>query len=194
MKKLFLILVICTSTVVKAQFIKEKAINAQIGYGVSIPFESATETADSGFFIQGELVLTAYSWLSFRPYVGFVTTSSNGKDLNNNPTFEKAETKAVLIGGKARVKAPIRWVAPYVELGFGASIGKFETFTAFTNIEKSGFVYHIPFAFGLELGPTNNVDLGLTYYVQPSVEQAVGAFALGITIPLDKKQTTNSTK
>lgn len=182
---LFTVLFLCFS-IAKAQFIKEKSINAQIGYGLSAPFNSADNIAGTGFFLQGELVLRAKSWLELKPYFGFITTSSNGKDLNDNPTSEKAETKAVLLGGKARVRAPIRWVAPYIEIGIGASIGKFETFTAFTNIDKSGFTYHVPVSIGLELGRNNNVDLGFTYYIHPSVEQYSGAFAVGITIPLKK--------
>lgn len=82
------------------------------------------------------------------------------------------------------MRAPIPYVAPYFEIGIGASIGKFETLTAFDDIDKSGIISHIPFAFGLELGKNNNVDLGFTYYFQPSVEQFAGAFAVGITFPL----------
>jgi len=175
---------VMTSQLAEAQFIKEKAINAQIGYALSFPYQSADEISDDGFFIQGEFVLKASSWFEIRPYAGLILTSSNGKDINENPTNEKAETKAFLLGGKARVRAPIPWVAPYVEIGIGASIGKFETFTAYTNINKNGFIYHIPFAFGLELGRNHDIDLGFTYYFQPSVEQYAGAFALGITIPL----------
>ncbi|MGJ8592625.1 MAG: hypothetical protein ACSHXF_08765 [Aquaticitalea sp.] len=183
-KVLLLLLIIFTSNTIEAQFIKEKAINAQIGYGLSTPYYSLTDTSDDGFFFQGELVLKAYSWLDLRPYAGIILTSSNGKDINDNPTFEKATNRAALIGGKARVRAPIPWVAPYIELGIGASIGKFETFTYYTNIEKSGLIYHIPFSLGLELGREHNVDLGFTYCFQPSVEQFTGAFALGITVPL----------
>ncbi|WP_236545528.1 hypothetical protein [Tenacibaculum maritimum] len=115
-------------------------------------------------------------------------TSSNGKDLNDNPTDEKAESKAFLLGGKARVRAPIPWVTPYIEIGIGTSIGKFETLTVFDNIEKSGIIYHIPLSFGLELGKNNNVDLGFAYYLQPSIEQYAGAFAVGITFPLNNKK------
>jgi hypothetical protein len=168
----------------EAQFIKEKSVNAQIGYGLTAPSNSLTDVVNDGFFAQGELVLKAASWINFRPYAGFVFTNSNGKDLNDNPTDEKAETKAFLLGGKARLRAPIPWVAPYVEIGIGTSIGKFETFTFFNDINKKGIIYHIPFAFGLELGKKNNVDLGFSYYFQPTVEQYAGAFAVGITFPL----------
>tara|TARA_B110000259_G_scaffold174709_1_gene209299 strand:+ start:16 stop:579 length:564 start_codon:yes stop_codon:yes gene_type:complete len=184
-KTLILIVIILTSNLVDAQFIKEKSINAQIGYGLSAPNNSVGEIVDDGFFVQGELVLKVTSWFELRPYAGLILTNSNGKDLNDNPTDEKAESKAFLLGGKARVRAPIPWVAPYVEIGIGTSIGKFETFTAFDNIDKSGIIYHIPFSLGLELGRNNNVDLGFTYFFQPSVEQYVGAFAVGITFPLN---------
>ncbi|QVY67236.1 outer membrane beta-barrel protein [Polaribacter sp. Q13] len=187
-KTLILLMIVLTSNLVEAQFIKEKSINAQIGYGISAPYNSIDEVADNGFFIQGELVLKVASWFELRPYAGFILTNSNGKDLNDNPTNEKAESKAFLLGGKARVRAPIPWVAPYVEIGIGTSIGKFETFTAFDNIDKSGIIYHIPFSIGLELGKNNNVDLGFTYYFQPSVQQFAGAFAVGITFPLNNKK------
>ena len=189
MKKTLIILIIAlTSNLAEAQFIKEKSINAQIGYGMSAPNNSVDEVVDGGFFAQGELVLKVKSWIEFRPYAGFILTSSNGEDLNGNPTNEKAESKAFLLGGKARLRAPIPWIAPYVEIGIGTSIGKFETFTAFDNIDKSGIIYHIPFSFGLELGKNNNVDLGFTYYIQESVEQYVGAIAVGITFPLKNKK------
>ena len=185
-KTLILIVTILTSNLVDAQFIKEKSINAQIGYGLSAPNNSADNFVNSGFFAQGELVLKVASWFELRPYAGFILTNSDRKDLDNNPTDEIAESKAFLLGGKARVRAPIRWIAPYIEIGIGTSIGKFETLTAFDNIDKSGIIYHIPFSLGLELGRNNNIDLGLTYYIQPSVEQFAGAFAVGITFPLNK--------
>ncbi|WP_218845062.1 hypothetical protein [Winogradskyella pacifica] len=142
------------------------------------------DVADRGLLLQGELVLKVRSWFELRPYAGMIITNSNGKDLNNNPTNEIAESKAFLLGGKARLRAPIPWVAPYLELGIGASIGKFETFTYYDYSDKGGIIYHIPIAFGLELGKNNNVDLGFTYYFQPSVKQFVGAMAVGITFPL----------
>ena len=183
-KTLVFLITILITNITEAQFIKEKSINAQIGYGLSVPNNSIDDIVDNGFFLQGELVLKVASWVELRPYAGLILTNSNGKDLNDNPTDERAESKAFLIGGKARVRAPIPWVAPYIEIGIGASIGKFETFTAFDNIDKNGMIYHIPFSFGLELGRNNNIDLGFSYYFQPSVEQYVGAFAVGITLPL----------
>ena len=183
-KTLSLLIIILAYNSAVAQFIKEKSISAQIGYGLSAPYNSVDEIVDSGLFLQGELVLKVTSWFELRPYTGLILTNSNGKDINDNLTNEKAESKAFLLGGKVRVRAPIPWIAPYLEIGIGTSIGKFETFTAFDNIDKSGAIYHIPFSFGLELGKNNNVDLGIVYYDQPSVDQYVGALTLGISIPL----------
>ena len=184
---LIALLLVLSPAMTMAQFIKERSINAQIGYGLSAPYDSADDIVNDGFFIQGEFVLKIASWAELRPYAGAIFTNSNGKDINDNPTNEKAETRAFLLGGKARVRAPIPWVAPYIEIGIGTSIGTFETFTAFDNINKNGLVYHIPFSFGLELGRDNSVDVGFAYYFQPSVRQYAGAFALGLTIPLRPK-------
>src|SRR5690554_5605079 len=104
-KTLFLLIIVLTSNVMEAQFIKEKSIHAKIGYGLSAPYNSVDKIVATGFFAQGELVLKATSWVEFRPYAGFILTNSNGKDLNNNPTNEKVESKAFLLGGKARVRA-----------------------------------------------------------------------------------------
>lgn len=182
---LILIIIILIFNPVEAQFIKEMSINAQVGYGLSSTNNSVDEIVNDGFFMQGELVLKVATWVEIRPYAGLILTSSNGKDLNDNPTNEKAESKAFLLGGKIRVRGPIPWVAPYIEIGIGTSMGKFETLTAFDNIDKRGIISHIPFSFGLELGRNGNLDLGFTYYFQPSVEQYVGAITIGISIPLN---------
>ena len=172
------------SQFVEAQFIKEKSLNIQLGYGVSIPYYSLDEVASCGLFLQGELVLKATSWFEIRPYAGLMITNSNGKNLQDGPSDEMAETKAFLFGGKVRLRAPIPYLAPYAEIGIGASVGTFETKTYLSYFDKRGVQYHIPFSLGLELGRNNNVDVGLTYYFNPSVEQYAGAFAVGVSIPL----------
>ena len=150
---------------------------------MSAPYDDIDVT-DTGFYLQAEYVLVLSKWIDLRPYAGLILTKSDGIDLNENPTPYKATSKAFLIGGKTRLTAPIPYVAPYFEIGIGASIGAFETFTLYTDIDKSGLVFHIPFSLGLELGRDHNVDLAITYYFQPSVEQFSGAAAIGISIPL----------
>jgi len=184
-KMLLFVIIGLTSVLAEAQFIKQKSINAQIGFGLSSPYNSNDDVVDDGFFAQGELILKVKSWFELRPYAGVILTSTGGEDLNGNPTDETATSRAFLLGGKVRLKAPIPFVAPYIESGIGASIGRFETFTAFDNIDKSGFIYHIPVSIGFEFGKNNDVDLGLSYFFQPTVKQYAGAFAIGISFPLN---------
>jgi hypothetical protein len=168
---------------VTSQVFKEKSIDVSIGLGVSAPYEDLN-VADNGFYLQGEYVLGLTKWFDVRSYAGIILTKSNGKDINENPTPYKATSNALLIGGKGRLTIPIPWVAPYVELGFGASLGSFKTVTPSYNIDKSGVVFHIPFSLGLELGRNHNFDVAFTYYFQPSVEQFAAAAAFGVSIPL----------
>ncbi len=168
----------------RAQNNAETFINAQIGLGITAPYYSVDEIADNGLFLQGEYGIRLRSWVQFRSYIGFISTHSNGTDMYDNPTTEMATTKAILLGAKGRIRAPIPWVAPYLEAGIGASVGKFETFTTFTDIQKKGIAYHIPVSLGLELGRNHGVDLGISYYFMPTIEQFAGAAAVGISIPL----------
>ncbi|WP_420399776.1 outer membrane beta-barrel protein [Flagellimonas sp.] len=175
------------TTFAKAQNDRSRFINAQIGYGLSAPYHSVDEVVDDGFFVQGEYGGNITSWLQTKGYLGLILTRAGMEDLNGNPTNEGTESRAFLVGAKARLRAPIPWVSPYAEIGIGTSIGNFVTYTGFTNIRREGIVYHIPFSVGLLLGPKNSVDLGLMYYFQPDVEQYVGAFAVGLSIPLKNK-------
>lgn len=183
-KTIILILIVLATVQAKAQLIKEKTVDISIGYGLSTPYYDI-DVVGSGFYLLGEYVLDLSKWIDIRSYAGLILTKSNGKDLNENPTIYKVNSNAFLIGGKARVAIPIPWVAPYFEVGVGASIGSFETFTPFADINKSGLILHIPFSLGLELGRKHNFDIGLLYYFQPSVEQFSGAVAFGVSIPLN---------
>ncbi len=181
-KVIVIILIILVSTQVKAQLIKEKSIDASIGYGISAPYDDVDITG-SGFYLHGEYVLTLAKRIDIRPYAGLILTKTDNNE-QNAPEY-KSTANAFLIGGKTRITAPIPWVAPYIEFGIGVSIGSFETVTPFTNIDDSGLFMHIPFSIGLELGPKHNFDIAFTYYFHNSVEQFAGAAAFGISFPLD---------
>ena len=181
-KKLVIIFTILAFTQVNAQLIKEKSIDASIGYGISAPYDDVDITG-TGFYLQGEYVLTLSKWIDIRPYAGLILTKADNND-QIAPEY-KSTANAFLIGGKTRITAPIPWVAPYLEFGIGASIGSFETVTPVTNINDSGIIMHIPFSIGLELGRKHNFDVAFTYYFHDSVDQFAGAAAIGISIPLN---------
>lgn len=182
-------IIICLFTVfasvkAEAQLIKEKSIDVSIGYGTSYPYDDV-DISGSGFFLQGEYMLKLANWIDLRPYSGLILTKSNKEDTQENEPKYKLTANAFLIGVKTRIRAPIPWVAPFIELGLGTSIGSFETYTQYTNIEDSGLIFHFPWTIGLELGPKQNFDIAFTYYEHPEVEQTIGAFAIGFSIPLD---------
>lgn len=186
-KSILIILTILASTLVKAQFIKEKSIDASIGIGYTFPYDEVDITG-SGFYLQGEYVLTLASWIDVRPYAGVILTKADKLvNAENFPDYQ-ATTNAFFIGGKTRIKAPIPWVAPYIEIGVGASIGSFRTFTPYTDIDKSGVLIHIPWAIGLEIGRKHNFNIAFSYLEHPSAEQVSGAFAVGYSIPLGTKE------
>ncbi len=183
MKKILFISCIFFYLNLHAQQDQQRSIEISVGYGLSLPYDDI-DVSGSGFYLQGEYVMPLSKWIDFRPYVGLIFTSESNDDQADLPYL--ATANAGLIGAKARLTAPIKWVAPYVELGLGTSVGSFETLTPQTNIDKSGFAFHIPISLGLQLGHNKNVDIGFLYYFHPGVEQIVGAAAFGISIPLKK--------
>jgi len=180
-----LLLSIASITEIKAQPRKGEFIEASIGLGITGSY-SNVDIGGEGFFIQGEYVYAPKTWFSMRPYLGFITTSGEDEVESGRDTFVgKATTTALLVGGKIRLTAPIPYFAPYLESGFGASIGKFETKTGGRNIDKSGVITHIPFTIGVALGKRNTVEVEFTYYFMNEVQQFAGAAAVGLSFPIN---------
>lgn len=162
---------------------KGNFINATIGYGISTSFDATNpDIYDGGFYAQGEYVFGFKKWFDVRPYAGFIFTSQSS---DNKQQGYKVTTNAFMLGGKARLTAPIPWFAPFVEIGIGASIGSFITEVPGINEKKNGIVPHIPFSLGLALGPKHNVEIAFTYYVSTTLEQFSGAAAFGLSIPIN---------
>lgn len=186
MKKICtILLLLITCSICEAQNIKKKSYDISIGLGVSVPYDNSnTESGAAGFYLEGEYVFDLSKWVDIRPYAGLILVRSDNKIINTDPAEFEVKSNAFLIGGKTRVKIPIPWVAPFVEVGIGASIGSFRTFTPLSDIDESGIIYHIPFSIGFELGRKQDVEIVISYYVQPKVAQAAGALAFGVSIPL----------
>lgn len=175
------ILAIFFSHFVEAQ--TRKSLDVSIGMGISAPFDDVDITG-SGFYAQGEYVYDLTTWFGLRPYAGLVLTSAD-KNAKYDPFGYKVTSNAFLLGAKTRISAPIPWVAPYFEIGIGASVGTFVTSTPFVNMEEKGVLMHVPLSIGLALGRKHNYEIAFKYYYHPSVEQFSGAAALGFSFPLD---------
>ena len=186
-KVIVMVVVLFLANTARAQLLKAKSIDASIGFGLSAPYDENVDVVSSGLYLQGEYVFELLSWIDVRPYAGLILTGSKNRDLDGNDTNFKSTANAFLFGAKTRIKAPIPWVAPYIEVGLGGSIGAFETLTPSVNIEKKGLLFHIPISIGLELGRKHNFDFAFTYYFHNSVEQFAGATAIGFSFPIDSK-------
>lgn len=183
MKRLNLLFALLAFYTLNAQFIKEKAISGSIGFGYTYPSEDI-DISGSGFYLQGEYVLRHSKWLELRPYAGTILTKTDESDEVYYNSY-RSSSNAFLIGGKSRFTAPIPWVAPFLEIGVGASFGSFKTVTPNTSLIKNGVLYHIPWSIGLKIGRHHNFEFGLTYYEHPQARQFCGAMAFGATFPLN---------
>lgn len=173
-----------TSTQVKAQFIQERSHDISIGLGMSAPYEKIDVLQNPGVYAQGEYVLIPASWIDIRPYAGLIITKFKDVDPEEVAERYRSSANALLLGAKTRITAPVPFVSPYFEMGVGASLGSFETFTPTTSIDKSGLFLHIPVSLGLKLETFTNVDVKLTYYYHNNLEQFIGAAAIGLSFPV----------
>ncbi len=181
------IFVMFASSQANAQSKKGEFINAKIGFGVTVPSNNV-DVSGTGFFAQVEYVWAPKTWLSLRPYTGVIFADTNQDDLDPSLRGFEVKTNAWMLGGKGRIQAPIPYVAPYLELGLGASVGSFVTNTPQTTKDITGVLLHIPFTIGLGLGKNNRTDLEFAYYFTPQAKQFSGAFAFGLSFPINEKR------
>jgi hypothetical protein len=172
-----------SSQIISAQPKKGKFIKASVGLAQSYPYNNI-DIYGTGFYAQGEYVIGLKTWFGLRPYAGVLFTSSEDNQVPNYAGIVDVTTNAFLLGIKARIAAPIPYVAPYIESGFGASIGSFTNITPSNNFDKNGIIAHIPLTLGLAIGKKHSLEIEFSYYFHNSVEQINGAFAVGYTFPL----------
>lgn len=157
-------------------------VNVSVGVGIADTTDDV-ETDASGFFAQAEYIYAPLSWFGVRPYAGVIIAS--GESGKEDTTVWRIKSNAALLGVKARLAAPIPYVAPFIEGGIGMSAGSFETYTENGSASKSGVLYHIPFSIGLAIGRNHNYEVKFSYYTHPTVHQYSGAAAVGFTFPVD---------
>lgn len=180
----FLMPLFFVSLGVVAQTENKQLLNVSVGYGLSAPFEETSiDINGTGFYAQGEYVIKYKKWFDYRPYLGVIFTNT---DASRFGSYE-VSSNAVMLGSKVRFSAPIPWVAPFIEIGMGGSIGTFKTILPNKSLKQSGFLIHIPFSLGLAIGKNRNYEVEFTYYFHEAVRQFNGALAFGFTMPIRKK-------
>ncbi len=168
-----------------AQPNKGKSINASVGLGIVTSYDEGPQMTGSGFYAQGEYVWCPRSWFGVIPYAGMVVASAASDDKDPNQEVYSLKANAAILGTKVRLAAPVPYVAPFIEVGVGMSVGSFYTHTKESQISKNGVLMHIPFTLGVALGRKHNVDVKFAYYFHESVRQISGAAAFGISFPLE---------
>ncbi len=168
-----------------AQPNKGEFINASVGFGIVSPNDTETSVDGGGFYAQGEYVWCPRSWFGVIPYAGVVIASAESEEKDANKEVYNLKANAALLGTKIRLAAPIPYVAPFMEVGVGVSVGSFYTYTKQDHYSKNGLLMHVPFSFGLALGRKHNFEFKYVYYYHESVRQTLGAAAFGISFPLD---------
>lgn len=164
-----------------AQPQKGRFIDAAIGLGISAPYEDI-DIYGTGFYGKVEYVIGYNKWVGIRPYAGVLFTSAVE---NEDYPDSGISSNIFFLGGKGRVAAPIPYIAPFLELGFGLSFGNLTTDFPIVKYKSRGVIPHIPFTFGLALGKNHNVELAFTYLSHINAKQFGGAAALGLSFPLD---------
>jgi hypothetical protein len=157
------------------------ALAVSAGFGFTFPTDNTIDATSNGAFGEVEYIYRRVEWFTPRAYAGLVLTSPEYCELVDCDV----SSKIGFIGVKGRLLIPIPYVAPFIELGLGASLGSLTTrIGTLVDIEDSGLMYHIPFALGLVLGKSRQVELSFKYLSHPAQEQFNGALALGIVFPL----------
>ncbi len=191
MKKnsIVIFLILIASWQLNAQSRFNRYLNLSIGEGITEALygcegEQEETIRGSGLYLQGEYVFEFNKWIDLRPYTGFLyARTDQGDDVYLDYGYE-ANATTLLIGGKARLTFPIPWVAPYIESGLGFSLGYFETYTYYWDVNTVGIFSHVPLAFGVKIGRKHNIEIGTLCYILTGVEQLFGATTIGLKIPI----------
>ena len=166
----------------------ETAISITAGWWTTLPDRSingAEDITGSGLLVQAEWIYRMYAWFSPRVYGGLSLVSPDPSSCEI--PYDPCDTSAtvVFVGTKFRLMAPIPYVAPFLELGLGLSVGKIETqIGTFLQDGQSGFMYHVPWTLGLALGKDHDVEIGLSFLNHPTAGHALGGITIGLEFAL----------
>jgi hypothetical protein len=159
-------------------------VRAGLGVAAST-YEVASDAGAGGigFYGSAEYIYERVEWATPRAYAGVLIAGST-----DDCAFTPCDVSARIgfIGVKGRLLAPIPYVAPFIELGIGFSVGSLRTLLdGYVDESSSAFMYHVPFAFGLALGKHHEVEVVLQFLAHPEQNHSDGGFAIGLEFPLE---------
>lgn len=163
-------------------------VGGMIGYGLSSSSDRADHSMGQGALVGAEFVHAPNAWVGVRPYATVVATWHDRDDARcaENVDWDcDVSSHALLVGGKGRFVLPIPFIAPFIELGLGLTLGSLTTRTYREDRQVNGALIHIPVGLGLAFGEQHEFEVGLAYYFQPAARQVNGGFTLGMAFRVD---------
>jgi hypothetical protein len=160
-----------------------------LGLGLSSPLDETVrgqkvQGSGEGVWVAAEYIERRNDWLAPHVYSGVVVTTPQ-HDCGPMVSPCDVSARVFFMGAKMRLTFPIPYVAPFLELGLGASLGAIRTKIGdLVDVDRRGVMYHIPFGIGLAVGRRHQVEIALEYLYYPEQVQFNGAAALGMTFTL----------
>lgn len=154
------------------------------GLGGSFTLVDDANGTGSGGYVAVEVLSPTYEWVTGSLYGGLFLTWPEG-DCGPGVVPCDLSASIFFLGVKGRVVAPISWVAPFLELGVGISIGRTTTRNgAVVEAEAKGFIPHWLWGLGLAIGPNNEFSLSLQFLEHTRGQQSCALLGAGFAFPL----------
>lgn len=167
---------------------KEPSVDLAIGGAMTGLVEGGSATS-GGLYLSTSYSVPLEPFVGLRAYGGLLFTfPSGGRDEEECGREEcNVSVQGMLLGGKARVAAPIPWVAPFAEAGVGLTLGAVTTQTAVDDIRlgPAGATIHVPLAFGVALGTMRETELAVQAIFHPEAKQYTATLSIAVCVPVD---------
>jgi len=160
-----------------------RAVGMAAGLGLSFPERQNGQEVSgrgTGAYAEAEYIFRLAHWFTPRLYAGALLTAP---DSNCGAGVVPCDVSAKIffVGAKFRLMAPIPYVGPFIELGFGASAGHISTRSGYqVNVTGDGIMYHLPVALGLALGGRHQFEIALSVSVPSRAETGLRRGGAGV--------------
>jgi hypothetical protein len=158
-------------------------LGASGGIAFVLPDAEAATGTGTGLYADVEVVVAPGRYLTPRLYAGVQLANADSGSCGPDVTPCEVSARFGFAGAKARLMLPIRWAAPFLDLGAGVSAGRFSTRNGpVVDLEASGVAYHLMVALGVGLGERNGWPLRVVVLEHPSMKQSGGGLVLGLEL------------
>jgi len=164
-----------------------RALSLIAGLGLAAPLRQQGQDVNgkgTGGYAAAEYIFRLTHWFTPRLYAGGIFAPAESDSCGGVVPCD-VSARILFTGAKARLMAPIPYVGPFIELGFGVSGGRISTRSGRqVDVTGEGLMYHVPFSLGLAIGARHQFDVAFEYLFHPEQKQFSGAAAVGLTLDL----------